>query len=61
MRTLFALGGQDEFLDKMKIGWVIIRNDRPLSDYLSRKKDWKLVYKDNICVIFVRKKLIISL
>lgn len=56
MHTLFALGEQDEFLDKMKIKWVIIRKDRPLSDYLSRRKDWELIYKDNICMIYVRKK-----
>ncbi len=46
--------GWEKVLDKYDINWIIYDTDSPLSQILAMKKDWKLVYTDNIASIYVK-------
>jgi len=46
--------GFEKIFDKYNINWIIYNTDSPLSQYLSLKKDWKLVYMDNVANIYIK-------
>jgi hypothetical protein len=46
--------GWEKVFEKYDINWVIWNVNTPLSQYLTIKKDWKLIYSDNVATIHVK-------
>ena len=46
--------GWEKIFDKYNINWIIYNTDSALSQYLALKKDWKLVYADNVANIYIK-------
>jgi len=46
--------GWEKVMEKYNIDWIIYNTDSSLSQYLNLKKDWKLIYTDNVANIYVK-------
>jgi hypothetical protein len=46
--------GWEKVMGKYNIDWIIYNTDSPLSQYLNLKKDWKLIYTDNVANIYIK-------
>ena len=46
--------GWENVIEKYQIKWIIYDKDSPLSRYLLERKDWRLIYSDEVTNIFVR-------
>jgi len=46
--------GWEKVIEKYNIDWIIFNADSPLSQYLNLKKDWKLIYTDNVANIYIK-------
>ena len=46
--------GWENIIEKYKINWVILDSDSILSRYLVERRDWRLIYSDEVANIFVR-------
>jgi hypothetical protein len=46
--------GWEKIMEKYNIDWIIYNSDSPLSQYLNLKKDWKLIYTDNVANIYIK-------
>jgi hypothetical protein len=46
--------GWEKIIEKYKINWVILDSDSILSRYLVERRDWRLIYSDEVANIFVR-------
>lgn len=46
--------GWEAIIDKYDINWIIYNRDSALSQYLNLKKDWKIIYSDNVANIYIR-------
>jgi len=46
--------GWEKVMEKYNIGWIIYNADSPLSQYLNLKKEWKLIYTDNVANIYIK-------
>lgn len=46
--------GWEAIIDKYDINWVIFNSNSPLCQNLNLKKNWRLVYSDNVADIFMR-------
>lgn len=46
--------GIDDVLEKYKIDWIIYNSGSSLSQYLLQRRDWRLIYSDEVADIFVR-------
>jgi hypothetical protein len=46
--------GWEKVIEKYNIDWIIYNTDSALSQYLNLKKDWKLIYTDNVANIYVK-------
>ncbi len=46
--------GWEKIFEKYNINWVIYKTDSALSQCMVLKKDWKLVYLDNVASIYIK-------
>ena len=44
----------DDIIEKYDINWVFYDNDSPLSYFLYKSDDWRLIYSDKVANIFIR-------
>ena len=49
--------GWEKVLDKYSISWIIYNANSPLSRFLYRHGDWKLIYADEVTNIFVKNTM----
>ena len=54
LTMLYFKPGWEKIIEKYKINWVILDSDSILSRYLVERKDWRLIYSDEVANIFVR-------
>ncbi|MGH7886996.1 MAG: hypothetical protein ACREPG_03955, partial [Candidatus Binatia bacterium] len=54
VKMTLAQDGWESLLDKYQITWVLHEPKAPLSKKLLERKDWQLIYADDIANIFVR-------
>lgn len=53
---LLGLKKPEAILSKYRIRYVLFPLDEPLTFVLTRDPDWKLIYKDKVCVMFKREE-----
>ncbi len=46
--------GWEDIINKYEIKWIIYDKDSQLCRYLMERKDWRIIYSDDVANIFVR-------
>ncbi len=52
--ALLARGDWENILAKYEVAWILIPTESPLAKALNGKPNWKIVYRDEIAVVFVK-------